>query len=140
MLALKRYEELPAAPADFALVHFALEPGARSAIETGAGPLLLFAVEAGAFTFRVDTPTTVTRGGALATAAAGDGAAPGEAVPAGTEFTLGPGDSALFLPETTGEIRNAGAERAVGIGAFLESAEEDAAAAGAPPSAATPVV
>ena len=60
-------------------------------------------------------------------------------MPAGTEFTLGPGDSALFLPERTGESRNAGAERAVGIGAFLESAEENAAVAGTLPSAATPV-
>lgn len=125
-LAFGRAETLPSAPAELALVRFGLDPGAGFPIEAGDPSIALAYVESGTFTFRMEGPIQVIRGAAMAemTAAfATPGAEPAEPepeeIPAGTEFTLGPGDSALFPPNVAGEVRNDGQERAVALITFV---------------------
>jgi hypothetical protein len=59
------------------------------------------------------------------------GAAP-EAVAAGAEFTLEPGDSAVFPPSAAGEARNDGAEPATALAVFVAPPGEGDAATPAP--------
>ena len=89
-----------------------------------APEISLVYVEAGALAITLDAPVTVTRAGATD--------APGEAVAAGTEFTLRAGDYAAFPPLVDGEVRNAGQEAAsVMVAGIVPSAM-------ATPTAATP--
>ena len=124
-------EELPAAPAEIALFRFGVDPGAGFPIEEDDPTVALVVVESGAVTFRVEAPVRVTRAAtiaAFATPGAEEGAIPTpEEVAAGTEFTLEAGDSAVFPPNVPGEVRNDGAERAVGLVALIAPPEEAAA-------------
>src|SRR5829696_7885935 len=63
----------------------------------------------GTITFRVEADMTVARGAKAGTPVPTEP----EAIPAGTEFTLSDGDSALFPPNAAGEVRNDGTEDAV---------------------------
>lgn len=93
---------LPPPPRQLALAIARWDPGASYA---GAGAqgtdrrLVINAVLTGRYVLRIEAGTVVAR--------AGDAAA--EAVPAGTELTLGPGDVILF-PDAAREQRNAGDE------------------------------
>ena len=78
-------------------------PGVTYAVAP-APELSLVYGEAGALTITLDLPITITRAGATD--------APGEAVAAGTEFTLAAGDYAVFPPLVGGEVRNEGREAA----------------------------
>jgi hypothetical protein len=60
------------------------------------------------------------------------GPGPSEAVPAETAFTLDEGDSALFPPLPTGEVRNAGTVEAVAWIASLVSLPAGTPTAGTP--------
>ena len=77
---------------------------------------MLFATEAGAVTFRMDAAVRVNRAAAVATPPSGAELVPPgvEDVAAGTEFTLAAGDSVLFPPGISGEIRIEGGEAAAG--------------------------
>jgi len=129
LLGLGVAEELPAAPADFVLVRFTLDPGASFPIEEADPSVALVYVEAGAFTVRVEAPMTIIRAAfiaAIATPGAVEEGAvpPPEEVAAGVEFTLAAGDSAVFPPNVAGEARNDGAEPAVALLAFVGPPED----------------
>ena len=138
-LGFGRAEELPTAPAELLLARFTIDPGAGFPIEEDDPTVALVYVEAGALTIRVEAPIRVVRAATIAAfatpGAAEEGAVPApEEVAAGTEFTLEAGDSAVFPPNVPGEVRNEGAERAVGLVALI-APPEDAAAT---PVAGTP--
>ena len=62
-----------------------------------------------ALTFRVEAPMSVARGARAGTPVPTEA----EEIAAGTEFTMSEGDSALFPPNASGEVRNDGADDAV---------------------------
>jgi len=126
-------------PGDLVLVRIGLEPGAVLPSQPDDPSLAVVLVEAGELTVELDAPVTVTRAGsfapALATAEAGGAfVAPEETVAAGEAVTLRAGDVAFLPPSVGGEVRNDGAERAVGL-AFLVTRPDEG---GAVPAAGTP--
>ena len=85
------------------LYRLTFAPGVVYPIAPAPDISLVYA-EAGSLTFTLDAPVTVTRAGASD--------APGEAVAAGAEFTLGEGDYTAFPLLVGGEARNDGREAA----------------------------
>ncbi len=85
------------------LYRLTFAPGVVYRVEPAPAISLVYG-EAGALTATLDAPITIVRAGATAT--------PGEAVAAGTEFTLAAGDYAVFPPLVGGEVRNDGREAA----------------------------
>ncbi len=137
-LAFGTAEELPA-PADLILIRFTIDPGAGFPIEEDDPSVALVYVESGAFTVRTEAPIRVTRAATIAAfatpGAVEEGAEPQlEEIAAGTEFTLEAGDSAVFPPNVPGEVRNDGAEPAVGLVTIIAPPEE----AEGTPAAGTP--
>ena len=100
-------EALQEAPGEVALFRIGVEPGAFFPIDPGDPALALVYLENGTVTINVDAPIMVLR-------AAGEGTPfpeEQEEMPAGTEFTLQAGDSAIFPPRVGGEARNEGSEQ-----------------------------
>ena len=122
---------LPANPADVVLFRLALEPGVSFPADPTDPSVGLVAIESGALTFVVEAPITVLHPVV--------GGFPGpddfETVPAGEEFTMEKGDSAVFPPNVAGELRNDG-EIAVSLLVALIAPPE--AGEGATPVAGTP--
>lgn len=122
---------LPANPADVVLLRLTLEPGASFPLDPNDPSIGLVAIESGALAFVMDEPITVLH-------PVVDGF-PGpddfETVPAGEEFTLEEGASAVFPPNIGGEFRNDG-EEAVSLLVALIAPPE--AGEGATPVAGTP--
>ena len=114
-LASGLLQEPPAGPAYFALLRFTNAPGSVFTAPPDDPGASLFLVESGEVTVRLEGPVTITRT-----------TGPEEA-PAGTDFTLGPGESFLWPPFVDGEFRNDGQEPSVTLVAFLVSAEAAAA-------------
>jgi len=114
--------EPPAGPVYFGLLHITVAPGSvfTAPADLSVG---LNLVESGELTVRLEAPVTVTR------------TTGPEEVAAGTEFTLGPGESFIWPPNVAGELRNDGPEPAVQLLAFLFPTQEEAAT----PLAGTPV-
>ncbi|MGH2618829.1 MAG: hypothetical protein ACRDJC_26675, partial [Thermomicrobiales bacterium] len=110
-LGFGRAETLPSPPASMALVRFTFAPGSRFVFDPNDPAVALVYVESGALTLHVGAPLSVTRAAMMATPET----APFEAVAAGTEITLGPGDSAVFPPFAAGELRNDGTGLAVAL-------------------------
>ncbi len=101
-------EILSPGTAQLSLGRITLAPGATLPFDPNDPTAVLVYVAAGELTFQVATPMEVTRR-----------VDPGTAVPSGPEevaadtaFTLRDGDSALFPPALSGEVRNEGAEDA----------------------------
>jgi hypothetical protein len=123
-------------PADLFVVRIGLDPGTGFPIEESDPAAGILLVESGTFTVQVNGPVSVTRGTGLgeameSAASAGDLRTAAEAIAAGEAVTLAAGDAA-FIPSTlTGEIRNDGQERAVGL-AFLMGAPEGMTAEATP--------
>ena len=116
-LAFAAEQEAPA------LYRLTFAPGVTYAFDP-APEISLAYVEVGALAITLDAPVTVTRAGATD--------APGEAVAAGTEFTLVVGDYVVLPPLVDGEVRNDGQEAAsVVVAGIVPSAV-------ATPMAATP--
>jgi hypothetical protein len=107
---------LPPAPALFQIARFRFAPGGHVSVPASDPGLVLIYVEAGTLTSTSNTPTRILRVTRLATPEA----QPFEEVPAGTDFTAGPGDS--FIGESTagGEFRNDGTEETVLLIAGLQ--------------------
>ena len=108
-------------PGDLVVVRIGIEAGSSLPSDPNDPSLGLFLVEAGEVTVNIDAPLRVTRAGsfapALATAEAGGAfVSPEETAAARETVTLRVGDVALFPPNAGGEIRNDGAEPAVGLG------------------------
>jgi hypothetical protein len=108
-LAFGSVSTLPAAPASFQLVRVRIPPGGNISIPADDPGLVLIYVESGTMTSTATTSTSVLRAALLATPEA----QPFEEVAAGAEFTVGPGDSFVGLPNSGGEFRNDGAEEVV---------------------------
>ena len=133
-LAFGLAEAVPPGPTGLALFRARLEPGARIDLDPDPSYFMVY-VEAGAITFRVETPVLVTRAVAGTPAAQGMSPAAPEEVAAGTEVTLEQGDAALFAPNpdgAPGEARNDGQEPAVALVVSAGPAGEGVAAAGTP--------
>jgi quercetin dioxygenase-like cupin family protein len=94
------FREGQEAPVQYDL-HF--EAGVVYAIEPSPSLELGYMVE-GSLSFTLDADVIVGTSGALDSA--------GETVPAGTEFTLSPGDYVVLRPGVTGELRNEGTDTA----------------------------
>jgi hypothetical protein len=94
-------------PATVNLYQVRVEPGASFSFpETDPG-LGLHVIESGTMTlFGFTADLTVTRAAGMAT----PGAQSQEVVPAGSEVTLGPGDSFTWEPYVAGEVRNDGSD------------------------------
>lgn len=106
--------EPPAAPVALSLLRFANAPGSVFTGTAGDPSVGLILVESGVVTVRLEGPATITR------------ASGPEDVPAGTEFTLGAGESFVWPPFVAGELRNDGPEPALTLLAYLAPAEAEA--------------
>ena len=107
-LASGTIEVLSPGTANLVLGRIRLAPGAVLPFDPTDPSVDLVFVSTGTFTFRVDAPMTVARSASAGTPAPTEP----EAIAAGTEFTLSDGDSALFPPNASGEVRNDGDEDA----------------------------
>jgi hypothetical protein len=115
--------EPPAGPVYFGLLRITVAPGSVFTGPADDPSVGLNLVESGELTLRLEAAVTVTR------------TTGPEEVAAGTEFTLGPGESFIWPPNVAGELRNDGSEPAVQFLAFLFPTEGEAAT----PLAGTPV-
>ncbi len=107
---------LPPAPASFALVRVTIAPGGHISVPADDPELVLIYVESGTLTASATDPVRVLRGALLATPEA----QPFEGVAAGTEYTMGPGDSSIGGPNSGGESRNEGTDEVVLLIAGLQ--------------------
>jgi mannose-6-phosphate isomerase-like protein (cupin superfamily) len=96
-------------------LHITVAPGSVFTGPADDPSVGLNLVESGELTLRLEAAVTVNR------------ASGPEEVAAGTEFTLGPGESFIWPPNVAGELRNDGPEPVVQLLAFLAPAEEAAA-------------
>lgn len=115
-------------PSDIFLVRIGLDSGIGFPIEENDPTVGMLLVEEGAFTVLVDGPLTVTRGAGFGEAMAaaeesGDFSTVTEAVPEGEAVTLEAGDAAFIPGNVSGEIRNDGDARAVGLGFLIFPSE-----------------
>jgi quercetin dioxygenase-like cupin family protein len=105
-------DSLPPGPAEIGFIRLTFAPGARVPIEAEPG-LAFVAVESGTLSAHLASPMQVTRvmiGGTPVAASASAAEA---------AFTLGPGESALFPPLVSGEVRNEGSEPVVLLAVFI---------------------
>ena len=107
-LASGSIEVLSPGTANIVLGRIRLAPGATVPFDPTDPTVDLVFVAGGTLTFRVDAPMTVARGVSAGTPVPTEP----EEIAAGTEFTMSDGDSALFPPNATGEVRNDGTEDA----------------------------
>jgi hypothetical protein len=115
-------------PADLFLIRIGLAPGTGFPIEESDPAAGILLVESGTFTVEVNGPVSVTRGATLGEAmegaqSTGDLSTAAEAIAAGEAVTLEAGDAAYIPGNITGEIRNDGQERAVGLAFTLGPSE-----------------
>jgi quercetin dioxygenase-like cupin family protein len=99
----------------FGILRFTGAPGSVFAGGEDDPSIGLLLVESGELSVRIEGAVTVTR------------ATGPEEVAAGTEFTLGPGESFVWPANVPGEVRNDGQEPAVTLVASLAPAEGEAA-------------
>jgi hypothetical protein len=105
-------------PSDLITVRVTLDPGAVSQFLEDDPTSGLLIVESGTFTARIDEPWSVSRGAAVQQMMenpTGEEPELMEAIAAGDETTLSAGDEVLLPGSVSGEIRNDGAEPAVGL-------------------------
>ncbi len=107
-LASGTIEVLSPGTANLVLGRIRLEPGATLPFDPTDPSVDLVYVSGGTLTFRVEADMAVARGARAGTPAPAEP----EDIPAGTEFTMSDGDSALFPPNASGEVRNDGDEDA----------------------------
>jgi len=104
-------EILAPGTASLGLGYITLEPGDSFPFDPNDPSAVLVYMTFGELIFRVDSAMTVARGRGSVDAWTPVPTEP-EDVTANTEFTLGEGDSALFPPAISGEVRNDGEEEA----------------------------
>ena len=114
---------LPSAPAEIFLARVTLAPGASFPSEADDPALALAVIEAGTVSFNIEAPVTVLHPAGNEEPTAEDF----EAFPAGQDFTMDVGDSALFPASVAGEVRNDGTEDAVLLAAIIEPSNEGGA-------------
>jgi len=116
-------------PGDLFVARIGMDPGAGFPIEENDPSAGILIVESGTFTVQIEGAVMVTRGATLGEAMAaaettGDMSGASEAIAAGEAVMLEAGDAAYIPANVSGEIRNDGDERAVGL-AFLVGPPED---------------
>src|SRR5215218_10965524 len=107
-LASGTIQVLSPGTANLVLGRIRLAPGATYPFDPTNPSVDLVYMTGGTLTFRIEAPMTVARGVKAGTPVPTEP----EAIPANTEFTMSDGDSALFPPNTGGEVRNDGDEDA----------------------------
>ena len=107
-LAARSIEVLSPGTANLSFGRIRLAPGATLPFDPTDPTVDLVYVAGGTLNFRIDAPITVVRGVRAGTPVPTEP----EDIPAGTEFTMSDGDSALFPPNASGEVRNDGDEDA----------------------------
>jgi quercetin dioxygenase-like cupin family protein len=107
-LASGTIEVLTPGTANLTLGRIRFAPGATLPFDPTDPSVDLLYMSTGTLTFRVEADMTVARGVRAGTPAPAEP----EAIPANTEFTMSDGDSALFPPNASGEVRNDGDEDA----------------------------
>ena len=107
-LASGTIEILSPGTANLVLGRVRFAPGATLPFDPTDPSVDLLFVSAGTLTIRIEAPMKVARGAEAGTPAPTEA----EEIPANTEFTLSDGDSALFPPNASGEVRNDGDEDA----------------------------
>lgn len=108
-LAAGTIEVLAPGTANLVLGRIRLAPGATLPFDPTDPSVDLVFMGSGTLTFRVEAPMSVARGARAGTPVPTEA----EEIAAGTEFTMSEGDSALFPPNASGEVRNDGADDAV---------------------------
>jgi len=108
-LASGTIQVLSPGTANLALGRVRLAPGASLPFDRTDPSVDLVFMASGTLTFNMEAPMSVARGAKAGTPVATEP----EDIPAGTEFTMSDGDSALFPPNAAGEVRNDGDEDAV---------------------------
>jgi quercetin dioxygenase-like cupin family protein len=108
-LASGTIDVLSPGTANIAFGRVRVAPGATVPFDPADPTVDLVYIGSGALTLRVDAPMSVARGAQAGTPAPTEP----EEIAAGTEFTMSEGDSALFPPNVSGELRNDGEEDAV---------------------------
>lgn len=108
-LASGTIEVLSPGTANVAFGRVRVAPGATIPFDPADPTVDLVYIGSGTLTFRVDAPMSVARGAQEGTPAPTEP----EDIAASTEFTMSEGDSALFPPNASGELRNDGEEDAV---------------------------
>lgn len=107
---------LPPAPALFQIARMRIAPGGHVSVPAEDPGLVLIYVEAGTLGGTATTSTRILRAARLATPEA----EPFEEVAAGTEYTVGPGESFIGEPAAGGEFRNDGSDEVVLLIAGLQ--------------------
>ena len=107
-LASGTIEVLSPGTANLVLGRIRLAPGAAVPFDPADPTVDLVYMASGTLTFSVEAPMTVARSVSAGTPVPTEP----EAIEAGTEFTMSEGDSALFPPNASGEVRNDGDEDA----------------------------
>ena len=101
-LASGSIEVLTPGTANLVLGRIRLDPGATLPFDPTDPSVDLVYMSSGTLTFLIDADMTVARGVRAGTPVPTEP----EPIPANTEFTLSDGDSALFPPNASGEVRN----------------------------------
>jgi quercetin dioxygenase-like cupin family protein len=105
-LASGSIEVLSPGTANLVLGRVRFAPGATLPFDPTDPSVDLLFVSSGTLTVRVEAPMKVARSVEAGTPAPTEP----EEIPANTEFTMSDGDSALFPPNASGEVRNDGDE------------------------------
>ena len=105
----QRIESLPAAPAFIALARFSYAVGAFFPTSAGAGPVTI-RILGGQLTFHVDKEVTLTSGGP---------GNPPTKLPAGSDFTVAPGDQLLIPGDVPHTARSDGPGEAATMGVAI---------------------
>jgi quercetin dioxygenase-like cupin family protein len=126
------------ATGELSISRVSFDPGRGFPVDAGDPSYGLAVIESGELTVRQDAPFMVMRAGALAAAiseemAGGTSGPASEEIAAGQEVTLGAGDSVLFPPNVSAEIRNDSQVRTVVLVAFVGPPAPEAT-----PTAGTP--
>jgi quercetin dioxygenase-like cupin family protein len=108
-LASGTIDVLSPGTANIAFGRVRVAPGATVPFDPTDPSVDLVYIGSGTLTLRVDAPMSVARAAQAGTPVPMEP----EDIAAGTEFTMGEGDSALFPPNASGELRNDGEEDAV---------------------------
>jgi len=116
LLGLGETDVLPSTPVEIGLVRVTFAPGASFPAEADDPSIALIVIEAGAITFNIEAPVTVLHSVGNEEQTAADF----EEMPAGQDFTMEVGDSAVFPASVAGELRNDGTEDAVLLLAFID--------------------
>ena len=121
-------DAIPLAPATVSLLRFTLAPDAINGTSADDPSLALISEVTGTVTVRLAASVEVSRAGAEGPLGSR------ETIAAGTDFTLGPGDSLTWPPFVAGEVRNEGTEPATALVVLIAPRQAQPSTASTPTS------